>query len=133
MQSSQYAAQRVITRRLPCTVKATLSHADALLGQFELISSDAISVFLNDEVFNGASRKYLNELYSQLVQSPEFEIVSLNVESIPSTDRGNDFVDQFLGNDGAWRTEVLKLPRKKARIMEHWARKIGGHVTWCDS
>lgn len=127
---SHDAARRLLMRALPLPVKAGISFADASLGQFELISSDAVSVILNDKVFNGASQDYLKELYAQLLQSSEFEVVSLRVESIPCTDRGDEFIDQFLGDDDSWRSRALKLPRKKARIMEHWASKIGGLVTW---
>ena len=129
LRTPQDAACRSLMGPLPIVVETGLSHADALLGQFELISSNAISVFVDDEVFNNASPEYLEGLYAQLLQSPEFEIVSLRLESIPSTERGDDFIDQFLGNDDSWRSQALTLPRKKARIMEHWARKIGGLVS----
>ena len=127
--SSEFSSRRPLTRGLPFAVTSGLSLADALLGQFELISSDAISVFLDDEVFNEATQRYLNELYAQLIQSPEFEVVRLRIEFIPATNRGEDFIEQFVGSDDSWRSHVLKLPRKKARIMEHWAKKIGGRVT----
>jgi len=130
--TSEDAASRLLTRPLPFAVKAGLSYADASLGQFELISSDAISVLLNDEVFNEGAQEYLDQLYATLLQSSEFEIVAVRIQSIPSTDRGGEFIDQFLGNDDSWRSAELKLPRKKARIMEHWAKKIGGLVTWSD-
>ena len=136
LRTSQDAAHRLLKNPLPFAVKAGLLHADALLGQFELISSDAISVFLNDEVFNGASQKYLKKLYAELLQGlqgSEFEVVFLRIESIPSSDRGDEFIDQFLGTDDSWRSQVLKVPRKKARIMEHWANKIGGLVTWSNN
>lgn len=128
LHDSQDAARRLLRRPLPLSVKAGLSYADALLGQFELISCDAVSVLLNDDVFNEALTSYLDQLYAELLESYEFEVVSLRIESIPSTDRGRDFIDQFVGNDDAWRAQVFKLPRKKARIMEHWAKKIGGRV-----
>jgi hypothetical protein len=122
-------ARHLLARPLPFPVKRELSHADAAFGQFELISCDSISVILTDEVFDGATPKYLNELYGQLLQSPEFEIISLQVESIPETERGSQYIDQFLGNDDSWRSSVLKVHRKKALIMKYWGAKIGGVVT----
>lgn len=47
-----------IVGRVPMTVERGLSHTDALVGQFELISCDAISVFLADGVVATASRCY---------------------------------------------------------------------------
>ena len=123
----------MLARPLPIAVKSGLTYSDALLGQFELISADAISVFINDRVLDTASQEYLRQLYSQLLQSSEFELISLRIESIPSTKHSADFIDQFLGDDKAWQSQVLTLPRKKARIMEHWANKIGGCVSWSDN
>lgn len=128
--TSQHASPRSLSRSLPSAVAAKLSHADALLGQFELISSDAISVFISDDVFDEGSPEYLRELYAQLLHGSEFEFVSLHIESIPATDGGDDFIDQFLGSRDSSQSQVLKMPRKKARIMEHWAGKIGGRLTW---
>jgi hypothetical protein len=116
----------------PCAVKKGLTHADALLGQFELIAADSISVFLDDEVFECASPDYLRQLYAELMQSTEFEPVALRVESIPSSEQGAAFVQQFLGLDDAWRVGPIQAPRKKARIMSHWASKIGGRVRWLE-
>lgn len=128
----QNAAHGVLARALPLAVKSGVSHGDALLGQFELISADAISVFVKDEVVETASQEYLRQLYAQLLQSSEFELVSLRIESIPGTDLGQHFVEQFLGNDNSWRSQVLRVARKKARIMAHWAQEIGGRVTCPD-
>ncbi len=122
-------ALRLVARPLPFPVKRGLSHADAAFGQFELISCDAISVILTDEVFDEATPEYLSELYEQLLQSPQFEVVLVHIDSIPQTERGNQYIDQFLGSDKSWRSDALKVHRKKALIMAYWGTKIGGQVT----
>ena len=116
---------------LPTPVTTGLSYGDAVLGQFELIACDAISVIIGDDVLRRASQQYLDDLYGQLLNSPEFDKVPLRIETIPRTDQGDDFIDQFLSDedDGIWRSQELIVLRKKARIMEHWARRIGGQVT----
>jgi hypothetical protein len=116
---------------------AGLSFADALLGQFDLVCRDSVSVFLNDEVVSSATKEYLNELYSQVQSSPEFDETTIRVTSIPDTESGGRFVDQFLGDEqrvlfnerGRQYSFEGKVMRKKARIMEHWGRKIGAEVT----
>jgi len=116
---------------LPTPVKPGLSYNDAEVGQFELIACDAISVILDDDVFRGASQPYLNDLYDKMLNSSEFEEVPIRIESIPRTNEGDDFIDQFLSDedDDIWRTQELIVLRKKARIMQHWAANIGGAVS----
>ncbi len=123
------AAARQSIARPPFSVKRGLSHEDASFGQFELISCDSVSVILTDQVIDGATQEYLDELYEELLRSPEFEVVALRIVSVPQTERGLNYIDQFVGNDPTWRTDELKVHRKKARIMRHWAEKIGGNVT----
>ncbi len=120
-------ARRLITWP-PFSVKRGLSHEDASFGQFELISCDSISVILTDEVFDGATQEYLNDLYGRLLQSSEFEIVALRIVFMPRTERGLNFIDQFVGDAPGWQTDELRVHRKKARIMKHWATRLGGVV-----
>ena len=114
---------------LPLPIKNGLTHADALLGQFELISCDAISVFLTDEVVTGASQKYLDSLYQSLRQSDEFAETSVRIENLPNSDSGEEFIDQFLATKDYVLPATITTLRKKARIMLHWGNKIGGQVS----
>jgi hypothetical protein len=126
---SPQEAIRVLNGRAPIVLRAGLSHEDALLGQFEFVCCDAVSVFLADDVVVCGPRDYLRDLYKQLLKSPEFETVSVLVESIPRDPAGEKFLEQFLGRTDCTFPGKLQILRKKARIMEHWAAKIGGRVT----
>jgi len=121
-------AWKTLACPLPTLVKRGLSHEDALLGQFELVACDSISAFLVDEVIDNASRSYLSELYRDICRSPEFELVSVRIEDIPVDAMGSEFLNRFLGMTTAALPMELKFMRKKARIMEHWAAKIGGQI-----
>jgi hypothetical protein len=129
-------AVNIATRQCPAVVIASgLSLGDAILGQFELVCCDSISVFLRDEVAASNDRSYLSELFQQFRESPEFESIPATITLIPQTAPGRQFVDQFLGG----MSHVASCPhrgyfyegkimRKKARIMAHWAKKIGAEV-----
>ncbi len=121
-------ALRVLRRRLPTPVKRSLSYEDALLGQFDLIACDAVSVFLSDDVVRCGSKSYLAELFADLCESPEFRTVTIRIESMPGDAQGRDFLDRFTGAAAPELPLELPVMRKKARIMDHWAAKIGGRV-----
>ncbi len=113
-----------------------LSLSDALLGQFELICSDAISVFLRDEVVSSTPPEELLPLCARFLRSSEFEEVAVDVAAVPHNQAGNTFVNQFLGeSEYVWfrvrqdYTYEGRMMRKKARIMAHWAEKIGAKAT----
>jgi hypothetical protein len=129
LECSPQDALLVLAQPLPVPLKSGLAHEDALLGQFELACCDAISVFLADEVAAHGASDYLTDLYGRLLQSPEFEIVSMRLESIPENPQGEDFLRQFVGRTVRHFPIELKVLRKKARIMEHLAAKIGGRAT----
>lgn len=120
----------------PEPIASSLSLADAMLGQFELVCCDAVSVFLRNEVVSAAEYPYLGELYRQFQKSPEFETVKVRITSVPDTVMGEHFVDQFLGGvdiipqlvAAGLRSCEESMMRKKARIMAHWAEKIGAKV-----
>jgi hypothetical protein len=125
---SEEGVWAVLLRPRPTTLQTGLSLEDSLLGQFELISCDAVSVFLADDVLAGAPAGYLEDLYARLLRSSEFETVPIRIEEIPPTAQGLEFLERFLGQDGPRPPSVLRVMRKKARIMEHWANKIGGRL-----
>jgi hypothetical protein len=81
--SKERAATLALRPGVP--VASSLSLADALLGQFELICCDSSSIFLRDEVVSSAAREYLSQLYSQFQQSREFEKVIVTVSCVPRT------------------------------------------------
>ena len=120
----------------PLVIRTGLAHDDALLGQFELISCDAISVFLRDEVVGEGDPAYLEDLYVTIRWGREFGEESIRVVSVPNDPRGDRFLDQFVGPPGVVRQDLqsgegldLRIPRRKAKLMRHWARKIGGTMT----
>jgi hypothetical protein len=120
----------------PAVVLSGLTLDEAVLGQFELICCDCVSVFLRDEIVAQDDSHYLSPLYSQLRSSPEFQPIYIGVSFIPDTDSGRRFCDQFLPPQGAKRirygAEIAIrecVARKKGRIMAHWAREIGVRLT----
>jgi hypothetical protein len=124
----------------PTVIVDGLPIEDALFGQFELISCDAISVFLRDEVVAKGFDDYLRNLYVDLRHSHEFEAVTVDIRSVPENEDGDRFLDQFLGIERkdftAQSTEMpsqAEVARKKARIMSHWAGKIGAVVAFQDA
>jgi hypothetical protein len=124
-------ADKVVSK-CPVVVRHNLSLADALEGQFELVCTDSISVFLNDNVIRAAEPAYLDDLYRTVRKSAEFEPVTIHLRSIPDDEDGKRFLRQFFG-------QVLGVPathivaRKKARIMLHWGSKLGAVVEIEDS
>ncbi len=114
---------------LPVPIKGQLSYAVALLGQFELITCDAISVFMIDEVVSEAPADYLAGLYADLCGSTAFRGVCVRIESMPADERGRDFLDRFTGAASPELPLELRVMAKKARIMVHWGAKIGGNVS----
>ena len=119
-------ARHVLGKALPACITKGLTHNEAILGQFELICCDAVSVFIEDDVMMGASQEYLGKVYEQLLKSDEFSEVRVRIESLPPDEHGDKFVDQFLGADFSQYPADFTALRKKARIMHHWATMIGG-------
>lgn len=137
---SSEKAEHLVGSCCPLPVARGLSIYDALLGQFELVCSDSVSVFLRDGVVWPAQGDYLARLYPQFESSPEFESVIVDVRSIPRTEQGERIVRQFFGGMEADSDRVNagfsfhgKMMRKKARIMEYWAKKLGAQITMIDA
>jgi hypothetical protein len=133
---SQAKAVEVAALMCPAIVASGLSLGDAMLGQFELVCCNSVSVFLRSEVVCSSEHLYLGQLYQQFQKSPEFENVKVMILSVPQTVSGGHFVDQFLGGIdvipeivvAGLRSHEETMMRKKARIMVHWAEKIGAKV-----
>jgi hypothetical protein len=128
-------SEHLVTQSCPLLVASELSLSEAILGQFELVCADTISVFIKNEIVSSVPRSQLRQICSPFQACEEFENVSVNVTLIPQTDQGKQFVDQFLG--GMAHVAYCphrgyyyegKVMRKKARIMSYWAEKIGAHA-----
>ena len=129
-QCSRSDADVLASRAAPVTINLDLSEEDALWGQFELICTDAISIFLRSEVIVQNDGIYLMFLFQNILQSPEFKWVTVSISEVPATESGEKFVEQFLGQVPVKRAFPVSatMPFKKARIMEHWANKIGASL-----
>jgi hypothetical protein len=120
----------------PVIVDAGLTESEALFGQFELVCCDAVSAFVRSEIVQQNGIGYLDALCRSIANSPEFRRVPLRVNLVPKTDEGELFIDQFLGSTNRSHSDwsfplAISVPFKKARIMKHWAERIGALVE-CD-
>jgi hypothetical protein len=117
----------------PFTINPGLTEAEALfgqfVGQFELICCNAVAAFIRSKVIlEQDDYIYLRSLFQKVAQSPEFRPTRIDILEVPATEAGERFVDQFLGS--AVRDESFSgvVPYKKARIMKHWAARVGAEV-----
>ena len=96
------------------------------------VSCDSIGVFVRSEVLGQSEKGYIQALFGIILQSPEFKPVKVKVVEVPETESGQKFVDQFLGMTILRQKLVFPLsvevPFKKARIMMHWATRVGAQV-----
>lgn len=118
-------AERLLRQRFPTIVAPGLAYLDALIGQLELICCDAVSVVIPDTVIAYASADYLVGLYGKLRRSDEFQVVNVQIESIPESPSGQTFCDRFLHGKRPPLPAVMRTMRKKARVMRHLGEKIG--------
>jgi hypothetical protein len=127
---SRLAAVRLLEQRLPVTINLDLTEEDATLGQFELVCCEAVSAVLRSEVAGEAGHEYLADLLKTISQSPEFQRRTIWIYGVPATEAGQRFVDQFLGVELSALSLPCRftMPAKKARIMEHWAARVGAQV-----
>jgi hypothetical protein len=121
-------AFKLLQSPTPLVVNNDLSLEKAIWGQFELICCDSISVFISAEITNDGNPSYLEYLYSRLKTSSEFELTRVSIRDVPKSNEGNRFLRQFFGPQ---HFNTITFPSnsiihfKKARIMKHWAIKIG--------
>ena len=127
---SEVDAAGLLNRPTPVTINRDLTEEEALWGQFALICCDAISVFVRSEVLEQNGRAYLESLFNTVLHSAEFRPTKVSIAQVPKTEAGEKFIDQFLGRK--FTPEVLpvalEVPFKKARIMNHWATRVGANV-----
>jgi len=127
------AALALVGQPRPVTINSDLTEEEAMLGQFELICCEAISAVLRSEVAEQADREYLGDLLRRISQSPEFKLSTVRIDDVPMTESGQRFVGQFLGMELQTLRELgfprhFAMPTKKARIMKHWASRVGAQV-----
>jgi hypothetical protein len=127
---SEADATGLVDRPTPVTINSDLTEEEALWGQFELICCDSISVFVRSEVLAQSDRAYLRSLFETVLQSIEFSPTTVRVIQVPRTEAGAKFIDQFLGGRFPKRASpvVLEVSFKKARMMKHWATRIGAEI-----
>ncbi|MFA5193495.1 MAG: hypothetical protein WC740_22530 [Verrucomicrobiia bacterium] len=130
---SEPAAIELIHQPLPLAINSDLRQEDALWGQFELICCDAIGVFVRSEVLEQSDDNYIHSLFQTVLHSPEFRPVKMRIVAVPPTEAGNRFIDQFLGIATSGLEDLvfpfgIEISFKKARIMKHWAGRIGAQV-----
>jgi hypothetical protein len=125
-------AVKLAAQRTPVRINSDLSEGDALWGQFELICCDAVSIFIRSEVLDQMDLAEFQSLVQKTSQSTEFQPTTVTITEIPRTESGLSFVDQFLCSfepeKVAGFPSTLIVPFKKARIMEHWATRIGAKL-----
>ena len=135
-----YESEAIALCRLPVpvTINPGLNEREALFGQFELVCCNAVAAFVRSEVLLEQDQKdYLDALFQRVLQSPEFKPTRIDVLEVPATEAGEKFVDQFLGNPVPGEKRPIDefslwVPYKKARIMKHWAARVGARVH-CDA
>ncbi len=121
--------QANVAGECPLIVRQNLSLADALVGQFKLICTDSISIFLDDEVMLHGEPAYLHRLFQIVRESDEFATVTVQLRGVPDDEDGRRLLRQFFGQVvGVAATHTM--PRKKARIMAHWGAKFGARVAF---
>ena len=121
---SEKDAIRLASRITPLTINPDLTEEEAVWGQFELICCDAVSIFLRSEVLEQNDQSYLGPLFKKALESEEFKPATVSITEVPNTESGEKFIEQFMGSP-LTTPATLTIPFKKARIMEHWATRVG--------
>jgi hypothetical protein len=110
----------------PFVVGQQMNLEEALAGQFALACCDCVAAFVRDDIVDESAIKAFRQIHSEVLSSPEFEQVAMRIEFIPNTEQGHRFCWQFFGLASGLQIPVtINMYRKKARLMEHWAKRIG--------
>jgi hypothetical protein len=127
---SEADAGVLASRTTPVTINTGLREEDALWGQFELVCCDAVGIFLRSEVLEQNDGSYLRPLFKKVSESSEFRPATVSILRVPTTESGEKFLEQFVGPAALKRVFpiTLTMPFKKARIMEHWASRVGAEM-----
>jgi len=132
---SEIESRRLVFLPVPVVINSGLTEGEALWGQFELICCDAIAAFFRSEVLRNQDAIYLHDLYQQIMASTEFEPARISVSEIPQTEAGEQFIEQFVARRLVGQTKAVSsisttVPFKKARIMAHWAARLGARMQY---
>jgi len=127
---SDSEAVRLAARPAPFTIHPDLTEEEALWGQFELICCDAVSIYLRSEVIEQNDSSYLLPLFKKILESSEFKPATVTITQVPATESGEKFLEQFAGDSALKRPfpVTFTVAFKKARIMEHWASRVGAQL-----
>lgn len=114
---------------MPLVVCRGLTLDDAMIAQAAFACCDSVAVFVRDDVTEQMSYEAFLELQSEVEQSEEFQPVRVRLEYLPRNEQTRRFFWIFLGMAVGLDlpTEVVAY-RKKARLMQHWARHLGGQA-----
>lgn len=124
----------LVRSSVPVIINADLTEEDALFGQFELVCCDAVSAFIRSEALASQDQtSYLQTIFEKVAESPEFRPTKMEVVDVPATEAGQNFLDQFLGmplfdDDIKFPRLSVWIPFKKAKVMAHWAARVGAQV-----
>lgn len=113
----------------PFVVGQGMELEDVLAGQFALACCDCVTAFVRDEIVDESASMTFQNLYNEILGSPEFQHVSVSIEHIPNSHEGRRFCWQFFGlATGLAIPTTMNMFRKKARLMDRWAKKVGAIV-----
>jgi hypothetical protein len=102
---------------------------EATAGQLALVCCDCISAFVRDEVVDTSAKETFQRIQNEITASPEFQLVTAQIDDIPASEPGRRFCHQFFGlAAGITFPNKFNVYRKKARLMELWAKRIGVKV-----
>jgi hypothetical protein len=114
------------TSDYPFVVGQQMTLEDAPAGQFALACCDCVTAFVRDEIVDDSAIKAFRRIHSEVMKSPEFERIVVQTDFIPDSEQGRRFGWQFFGlATGLQFPTIRSVYRKKARLMEHWAKKAG--------
>ena len=117
-----------LNRTPPFVIARELALSNAMTAQFELSCADIVSIFLSDQIVTNGEPGYLAALYRDMMYADEFRVVTVRVCLIPDGNAGRAFSDQFIEPTERKLPSEFTAMHKKARIMLHWAKRIGAVV-----
>lgn len=109
----------------PFIVARQLTLDDAIAGQLALACCDCVSAFIRDELVEEQATEVFRQLYSEVMNSREFQSVDVSVIHLPQTDVGRHICWQIFGLATRLTTPAtFRMYRKKARMLTLWAREL---------
>jgi hypothetical protein len=113
----------------PFIIARQLNLDDAIAGQLALVCCDCVSAFVRDELVEERTREVFRELYCEVMNSREFQLVDVRVNHFPQTDLGRRFCWQFFGlASGIACPATFRMYRKKARLLTLWSKELNADI-----